>query len=837
LFEKELRGKQDEIRQFQNERSEKRTTLNGIENALIRLNTRREELQIQIESLIQSIENLKKTFTGTESGLVTIRNEYTVSETNTKQAELELNSVTLKQTEIRQAVTNLEKQRSLLLTERSKAETESSRCSAQLEVLENADRSLAGLNQGAQFLVKISKQGRLKQNLRSLGSQFIVPKKYEIAAASALGEYLDAVLLDQGDWQFTMDLLCSGNNGRAVLISEKFNSPAPLDKKNASLKDTLSLADFIACKDEIRPLAERLFRNIFLAESREQALELQPSLFPDQTLVTLSGDTFRSNGSVISGNETKFQVLSRSREKMELREKITAASKSAGEITSQLQELEVTVSLNRKLDDRTTAEITQNRANLDTFRKKTSQLAIEIQKQEQTIAFLNQRIRESEKQMQDAANAINQDQSETTKLEGERIALQEALRELSASIHRIQLDELQNQVHHWTLEWTVAEKTIREVQARLSDLNTRIFKDQQKSQQNIERIAGIRRQVEVMNEQKAALQKESADVLILVESIETEITPEEIILSNLETELNTAQTEDQTFRLKVSAAEKALTQTQLDLARMNDNLDILKGKIEDDFGLVAFDYSAQIPGQTPLPLGDMVDELPKIEEIPAELDEQISRQKSLLYRMGSINPESISEYQTVRERFLFLKTQKIDLEKADSDLRKVIDELDGMMKNAFQDTFEKVQIEFKTMFTRLFGGGSAKLILTDPDNLNQSGIDIEAKLPGHREQELSLLSGGERSLTSVALVFALLRVSPTPFCVLDEVDAALDEANVGRFCELLKELGDETQFIVITHNRNTVETADIIYGITMGRDSASQSVSLRLDEVSKDVLN
>ena len=141
------------------------------------------------------------------------------------------------------------------------------------------------------------------------------------------------------------------------------------------------------------------------------------------------------------------------------------------------------------------------------------------------------------------------------------------------------------------------------------------------------------------------------------------------------------------------------------------------------------------------------------------------------------------------------------------------------------------------MFTRLFNGGSAKLILTDPDDPNQSGIDIEAKLPGHREQELSLLSGGERSLTSVALVFALLRVNPTPFCVMDEVDAALDEANVGRFCELLKELSQETQFIVITHNRNTVETADVIYGITMGRDSASQSVSLRLDQVSKEILN
>jgi len=159
-----------------------------------------------------------------------------------------------------------------------------------------------------------------------------------------------------------------------------------------------------------------------------------------------------------------------------------------------------------------------------------------------------------------------------------------------------------------------------------------------------------------------------------------------------------------------------------------------------------------------------------------------------------------------------------------------------MMKNAFQETFEKVQAEFKNMFTRLFGGGEARLVLTDPDNINQSGIEIEAKLPGRREQELSLLSGGERSLTSVALVFALLRVSPTPFCVLDEVDAALDESNVGRFCELLKDLSRETQFIVITHNRNTVETADVIYGITMGKESSSQVVSLRLDEINKDYL-
>jgi chromosome segregation protein len=166
----------------------------------------------------------------------------------------------------------------------------------------------------------------------------------------------------------------------------------------------------------------------------------------------------------------------------------------------------------------------------------------------------------------------------------------------------------------------------------------------------------------------------------------------------------------------------------------------------------------------------------------------------------------------------------------------VIAELDDVTRKEFTKTFESVADEFKVIFTRLFGGGSARLILTDPDNLTETGIDIEAKLPGRREQGLSLLSGGERSLTAISLVFALLKVSPTPLCVMDEVDAMLDEANVGRFRDLLSDLSKTTQFIVVTHNRNTVQVADIIYGITMGRDSASQQISLKLDEVSDELL-
>jgi chromosome segregation protein len=178
-----------------------------------------------------------------------------------------------------------------------------------------------------------------------------------------------------------------------------------------------------------------------------------------------------------------------------------------------------------------------------------------------------------------------------------------------------------------------------------------------------------------------------------------------------------------------------------------------------------------------------------------------------------------------------MTNQVADLHKAEADIKEVIAELDLLMEREFRRTFEAVATEFRQIFTRLFGGGTARLVLTDPNDLTETGIDIEARLPGRRTQGLSLLSGGERSLTATALVFSLLKVSPTPFCVLDEVDAMLDEANVGRFRDLLRELSENTQFIVITHNRNTVQAADVIYGVTMGRDSVSQVISLKMDEV------
>jgi chromosome segregation protein len=203
--------------------------------------------------------------------------------------------------------------------------------------------------------------------------------------------------------------------------------------------------------------------------------------------------------------------------------------------------------------------------------------------------------------------------------------------------------------------------------------------------------------------------------------------------------------------------------------------------------------------------------------------------------MGAINPEAQQEHKEVKERVEFMTSQVDDLRGAETQLQDVIAELDVLMEREFRKTFEAVAVAFKDSFQRLFGGGTARLSLTDPDDPNESGIEIEARLPGKREQGLAVLSGGERSLTACALVFALLSVSPTPFCVLDEVDAMLDEANVDRFQGMLKELSAETQFIVITHNRQTVQAAEAVYGVSMGADSASKVISLDLDEAAREV--
>ena len=200
------------------------------------------------------------------------------------------------------------------------------------------------------------------------------------------------------------------------------------------------------------------------------------------------------------------------------------------------------------------------------------------------------------------------------------------------------------------------------------------------------------------------------------------------------------------------------------------------------------------------------------------------------HELGAVNPFAVDEYATLKARLETLETQASDLRTAIVRTRELIAELDTMIADRFRTTFQALEAAFATRFEQLFGGGFARLSMTDPTDLGTTGIEIVARPPGKKPQALAMLSGGERALTAVALLFAMLEVRPVPFCVLDEVDAALDEANIGRFADALRSLAGRTQFIVITHNRGTIEAADALYGVTVGDDSVSRVISLRLDE-------
>ncbi len=200
------------------------------------------------------------------------------------------------------------------------------------------------------------------------------------------------------------------------------------------------------------------------------------------------------------------------------------------------------------------------------------------------------------------------------------------------------------------------------------------------------------------------------------------------------------------------------------------------------------------------------------------------------HELGAPNPFAAEEFEAIKTRLDGLEAQRSDLTSAISKTRVLIEQLNTMIAAQFRSTFSALETAFDTRFRQLFDGGFARLILTEPEDLAATGIEIVARPPGKKAQPLSMLSGGERALTAVALLFAMLEVHPVPFCVLDEVDAALDEANIGRFAEALRGLAAQTQFIVITHNRGTIESADALYGVTVGDDAVSRVISLRLEE-------
>jgi chromosome segregation protein len=587
----------------------------------------------------------------------------------------------------------------------------------------------------------------------------------------------------------------------------------------------------------LKQVVDLLFGHVIIVKDRKTARTILASRdwrdMPDVRIVTIKGEMYLTNGPIITGASSKG-LLSRPRQKRETKSILDKTTSILEEIEEQYRSLDQNIN-NLYEQEKVSEEKYFKAIEIEkSVNSKLSQVELQIEKLQRNLQWHHEQKNQFQSDLESEVFNLENSKKDAESIQGESNQYISELNKNNFDLDSLPLDELQAQCSYWNTKSAVIERALADARNRqmekvgqlnqvVSNLSTIISRSEQLDQD----IKALNENIEICSGQEMGIAK-------MIEEMGKTINPQEEQLSALESEQNNLISSDSEARQQLRVAEQRYTQAKINLAHHLESFESLRRHIEEDFGLVSFDYPDSVSGPKPLPLDGLVEELPQIDNLSSDIEDTIRQQKAQMRRMGPINPEAQSEYKEVKERFEFLSSQVDDLNKAESDIKEVIVELDILMEREFRKTFDAVAQEFRQIFTRLFGGGSARLALTDPDNMTETGIDIEARLPGRREQGLSLLSGGERSLAATALVFALLRVSPTPFCILDEVDAMLDEANVGRFRDLLTELSEKTQFIVITHNRNTVQAASIIYGVTMGRDSASQVISLRMDELGEE---
>lgn len=737
--------------------------------------------------------------------------------------------------DLRKSSEDIEVRKRQLLDQKNQLLGDQAKYQARIEVINQAERSLAGFAGGAKYLLEAAKNSKLNSSKGLLSTAMDVPAEYETAVAAALGDSFDLVLINsRSDVEVALNLL-EASTERAVILP--IDNGAGIGHKK--IADEGSILGFVSklikVEESLKNSIESLLKNTVVVKDRAIASSLR-NANPDFTFVTLAGEVFRPDGVIAAGKVSRASALSRPREKRELTDSLDKLTESINKISEEVTTLAQKSAQQKNEIEKINAEFSSSQKKLRDIRSEEQQTLVAMESGKRQFDFqVNQKdVLKKEVALSEA------DQTETTllleELEEKLTVSHEAMRALNTQLAENSTDDLNAQVSYWNARVTVSQRSVQDSENRKKERGLDLVRVNEQINSLEARSVGFETSIKTINEQKIQLIEQEKSFYAQIDEVRKLIEPTELELASAEKQENDLQSQEVEAQRSLSAVERVNSQHQIELNRKSENLDNLKRRIEEDFGLVQFEYESTITGDVPLPMGDLVETLPMVTELAPELEEYLNQKRGQIRRMGAVNLEAQQEYIAVKERFEFMTDQVEDLKKAEIDLREVIAELDDVTRKEFTKTFESVADEFKVIFTRLFGGGSARLILTDPDNLTETGIDIEAKLPGRREQGLSLLSGGERSLTAISLVFALLKVSPTPLCVMDEVDAMLDEANVGRFRDLLSDLSKTTQFIVVTHNRNTVQVADIIYGITMGRDSASQQISLKLDEVSDELL-
>lgn len=824
-----------EFEQQQHEYNKKKAALEALNfqyNSLVRQNAEAEarlnEMTIRRKQRLQHARETEEELAGLEELLSAKQQE--LSNLTQEQAkytqELEAHQDTLQAIQ-KETQSKLDLKRDKQ-NEREKLEMERVKWLTQLAVLEQADQALTDYGQAVQVLLR---QKEYPEILGVLSSMLHIPPAYEVAVTAYLGEFADTVLIRDIATAVTLADFLSKESLRGVLLpleGQGVSVETPALKKPGTIG---WLKDLIEIEPLFKNALDKIFYRVLLVENAEVAREYQKDLSHPPLIVTLNGELYYPQGLIVSAGKIEAGKLRRPREKRELHRKITLLDEQIQALDQVLTELEKTIGMSQAAQNKLQQQQAQAQEKLKIVERQYNQLHQELERTRIRKEILTKQLMVLQTEGNDLQKEIENEKKRIQEFTQQLPILETQIREQSQRFAEVSLEQLQREVDQWEAYRKATERTLNGARSRLEErirqhelLKQNLHELTEKQQEAEQQISEVEANIADLQFKEQDSDQQQSVISAKMQPLMQEIEADESRFEFLSGEI-------QELQHTILNQEQAFAQLRIALTRQQERFDALRRKIEEDFGLVAFEYEEDMSGQHPLPLDGMVETLPNIPQIPPDLEENIKRYRQQLRRLGPVSQEARVEYEQVRERYQFMQEQIADLLQAETDILELLRQLDQTIRKDFLTTFQAVAQEFKNIFVRLFKGGSARLFLTDPDDLSNAGIEIEARLPGKRAQGLSLLSGGERSLTAVALIFALLKVSPTPFCVLDEVDAMLDEANVGRFQEVLRELSQNTQFIIVTHNRNTVQVADIIYGVTMGRDSTSQVMSLKLDEL------
>ncbi len=596
-------------------------------------------------------------------------------------------------------------------------------------------------------------------------------------------------------------------------------------KKIESLKGFIGLAvDLITVDEKYQSIMEYLLGQVIVTNDLTSAGEVAKTSGYHYRIVTLDGDVVNAGGSMTGGSIQKksMNLLSRQREIEELAEQIQNIQQELDQRNVYLEKIKLneqtviesieTFRLDgeryrskeqelkakwsqynyelKNLKDRQFVlqqEIESMQEEWNRWVEKEDQIVIQLKDKEQKEKTLKEKIEKAESTRQQDLSIKDQSNQKITQLKVELARIQE------------QRDGIEHLVKRFEADQNEVIQSIEDNQQILVELEDGLGNDQNQEDDLIQEIHRLRSQKEdfqkILNDQR----RSRVNVLQKMESQELE---------------------SKEVRKQLKIIELQLHQSEVKLSRLDVSLENLLSQLTQEYEM-SYEWAKN--------------HVQPVDNIEKEKNE-VKQLKEKVQQLGEVNLGSIEEFDRISERYHFLSTQKQDLVEAKQTLYQVIAEMDQEMSIRFKEHFDAIREQFQIVFVKLFGGGRADLFLTNPENILETGIEIVAQPPGKKLQNLALLSGGEKALTAITLLFAILQIKPVPFCVLDEVEAALDEANVTRFAQYLREYSMDTQFIVVTHRKGTMEEADVLYGVTMQESGVSRLVSVKLEENTRAML-